>query len=301
MIPVLFGVTIVSFFIIRLAPGTPLDLMVSPALTGEARALLERSLGLDAPLYRQYISWLGNVLHGNLGYSYSSYRPVTEVIAARIPATLLLAGSALLLGLLAALPVGIVCALKPRSLFDRAAAFVSFFGISTPNFFLGFILIYIFSIKLKVLPSGGISTPGGPWRLSHLALPCTVLALNIAGRFSRHIRSSLTDALHQDYMRAAAAKGLPYLRRVLVHGLRNALLPLITLLGLELPSLIGGAIVTEQIFSWPGVGRLTMDSILARDYPVLMGLTLMAALAALASSLVTDLLYAAVDPRVRVK
>jgi peptide/nickel transport system permease protein len=302
-VPILFGVTIVTFFIVYLAPGSPVDLMVGPDTTPEARAAMARSLGLDAPVYRQYFAWLGNVLRGNLGYSFSSFRPVTQVIGERIPATFMLMGAALLIGILIAVPLGVLSALKQHSVFDYAATVLAFFGVSVPNFFLGLGLIFIFSIKLRLFPSSGMFTLGGDRSaqdiIRHLVLPCTILAAAIAGRFIRYIRSAMLDILQQDYLRTAAAKGVPFFTRIGVHAFRNALLPLITLAGLEIPSLLGGAVITEQIFSWPGIGRLTIDSILVRDYPVLMGLNLMTAGMVILSGLITDLLYAAADPRIK--
>jgi peptide/nickel transport system permease protein len=302
MLPLLFGVSIVNFALIRLAPGSPLDLMVSPTMTPAAHAAMERNLGLDAPLFRQYTTWLFNALKGNWGYSYASYRPVSALIAERIPATVLLMGSALMLGLLVAVPLGVLSAVKRDTLVDRVVALSGFVGVSAPNFFLGLGLVYVFSVKLKLLPSSGMFTLGAERApldtLRHLALPCITLAIHIAGRFTRYVRSAMLDVLREEYLRTAAAKGASLFRRLSVHAFRNALIPLITLVGLELPGLFGGAIVTEQIFSWPGIGRLTIDSILSRDYPVLMGITLMAALLTLLASLLTDILYAVADPRI---
>ncbi|GHU96601.1 peptide ABC transporter permease [Spirochaetia bacterium] len=303
MIPILFGVSFVIFFIIHLAPGSPMDLMISPTMTPEAREALEHNLGFDAPIHVQYFTWLNNALHGNLGYSYTSYRPVGQLIAERIPATFLLMGVSLLAGLLAAIPLGVVSAIKQHSFFDYIATFVAFFGVSAPNFFLGLALIFVFSIKLKALPSSGMYTLGKAGGIAdlarHMVMPCMVLSINICGRFIRYIRSAMLDVLNQDYIRTAAAKGVPFLPRLGIHAFRNALLPLITLVGLEIPMLLGGAVVTEQIFSWPGIGRLTIDSIMTRDYPVLMGINLMTAVMVLAASLITDILYAVADPRIK--
>ncbi|MDR3123194.1 MAG: ABC transporter permease [Treponema sp.] len=304
-IPIILGISFVTFFIINLAPGSPLDLMVSPAMTPEAKLILERNMGLDAPLSAQYATWLWNVLRGNLGYSYNSYRPVAQVIAGRIPATFLLMGGALVLGLLFAVPLGILSAVRQHSVFDYCATFIAFFGVSTPNFFFGLGLIYLFCLKIRIFPSSGMFTLGQAKTLSdllrHLALPCAVLAVNISGRFIRYVRSAMLDVLEQDYLRTAAAKGAPYFSRIWTHAFRNALLPIITLIGLEIPSLLGGAVVTEQIFSWPGIGRLTMDSIATRDYPVLMGINLLTAAMVLAAGLITDILYALADPRIKYK
>lgn len=302
-IPVLLGITFISFFVIHMVPGSPVDLMVGPDMTEEARQALEHSMGLDAPIYQQYLTWLGNLLRGELGYSYSSYRPVVDVIAERLPATLLLMGTALAVGLLIAVPLGILSALKQHSIWDYLATFLAFFGVSVPNFFLGLGLIYIFSVKLGLLPSSGMFTLGTAGGFAdvarHIVLPCIVLSVNIAGRFIRYVRSAMLEVLGQDYLRTATAKGVRYWRKILIHALRNALLPLITLIGLELPTLLSGAVVTEQIFVWPGIGRLTMDSILTRDFPVLMGLNLMSAVVVLLASLITDIVYAVADPRIK--
>jgi peptide/nickel transport system permease protein len=302
-IPILLGVTCINFFIVNMAPGNPLDLMLSPYMTAEARQILEHNMGFDAPLYKQYLTWLSNMLQGNLGYSYISYRPVAQVIVSRIPATFLLMGSALLVGLLFSIPLGILSAVKQHSIFDYSATFIAFFGVSAPNFFLGLGFIYVVSLKLKLLPTSGMFTLGRSITagdvFQHLILPCLVLSTNISGRFIRYVRSSMLDVLHQDYLRTAAAKGVSSLTRIRVHAFRNALLPLITLIGLEIPTLLGGAVVTEQIFSWPGIGRLTMESIAFRDYPVLMALNLLAAVLVILSSLITDILYAVADPRIK--
>jgi peptide/nickel transport system permease protein len=212
-------------------------------------------------------------------------------------------GSALVLGLLFAVPLGILSAVKQHSALDYSAAFVAFFGVSAPNFFLGLGLIYVVCLKLKMLPSSGMFTLGRAVTAGevfrHLILPCLVLSTNIAGRFIRYVRSAMLEVLQQDYVRTAAAKGVSYISRISIHAFRNALLPIITLIGLEIPALLGGAVVTEQIFSWPGIGRLTMDSIATRDYPVLMALNLLAAVMVVISGLVTDVLYAVADPRIK--
>jgi peptide/nickel transport system permease protein len=302
-IPILLGVSFANFIIVYMAPGSPVDLMVNPNMTDEIREALEHNMGLDAPVYRQYLTWMRNVLRGHLGYSYHSFRPVSALIASRLFPTFLLMGSALAAGLLLAVPLGILSALKPRSFFDYSATFFAFLGVSAPNFFLGLGLIYVVCLKLKLLPSSGMITLGRQQSaidvLRHLILPCLVLSTNIFGRFIRYVRSSMLEVLQQDYIRTAAAKGVGYFSRISVHAFRNALLPLITLIGLEIPALLGGAVVTEQIFSWPGIGRLTMDSIASRDYPVLMGLNLLAACMVVVSGFVTDILYAAADPRIK--
>jgi peptide/nickel transport system permease protein len=211
-------------------------------------------------------------------------------------------GGALLIGLLFAIPLGIISAVKQNSFVDHLIAFIAFLGVSTPNFFMGLGMVYLFSVKLRIFPSSGMYTLGGGGFLDvmrHLIMPCAVLSINMCARLLRYARASMAEVLQQDYMRAAKAKGAPLLLRLRVHAFRNALLPLITVVALEIPALLGGAVITEQIFSWPGIGRLTIEAVMARDYPVLMCLNLMAAAMTLLSALVADVMYALADPRIK--
>lgn len=302
-IPIVLGITLFNFMVINLAPGSPLDLMIDPKLTADVIAVKKHAMGLDAPVYQQYVTWLGNLLQGNLGYSLTSFRPVSQMIGERVVPTLLLMGTSLALGLLIAVPIGVLSATKQYSWLDYVTTGGAFLGISIPNFFLGLGLIYVFSISLKLLPSSGMVTLGSDGGIkdiaAHMILPCSVLTVNIVGRLVRYVRAAMLDILEQDYLRTATAKGVHKFQRIWVHGFRNALLPVITVIGLEIPTLLGGAVVTEQIFGWPGIGRLTMDSILTRDYPTLMGLNLIAAVMVLAANLFTDIMYAAADPRIK--
>lgn len=302
-IPIVLGVTVVTFFIINLIPGSPLDLMVDPSLSEEERKAMEHSFGLDAPLYQQYFIWINDLLHGNLGYSITSSRPVLEIISERIFPTLLLMGTSLLVGVGIAIPLGIVSAVCSNSLIDYLIRVLSFLGASIPNFFLGLGLIYIGSVQLQLFPSGGMETLGNGGGIfdvaKHMVLPCLVLSIAITGKFTRYVRASMLDVLSQDYIRTAVAKGGGVPRIILVHAFPNALLPIVTMIGLEIPTLLGGAVVTEQIFAWPGIGRLTMDSILVRDYPTLMGLNLLAAIMIIISNLITDIIYTIVDHRIK--
>jgi len=304
-IPVFFGITIIAFFLIYMAPGNPVDMLINPHVTQAALDAKSEALGLNQPVYIQYFKWLSNLLHGNLGYSMKTYRPVAEMIGERIGPTLLLMGLALLVGFMIAIPIGILSATKQYSKLDYVAITGSFLGISIPNFFLGLGLVYIFSVQLKWLPSSGmvdISNGGGfTDRLLHLILPVTVLSANVAGRDVRYIRSSMLEILGQDYLRTARAKGLREFFVINKHALRNALIPIVTILGLEVPIMFAGAVVTEKIFSWPGIGQLTIDSILGRDYPTVMGLNILAAVIVLAANLITDIIYAFVDPRIKYK
>ena len=302
-IPILLGITVIDFLIVNMAPGNPVDMMVSPNVTGEALELRKAALGLNQPLYVQYFHWLANILQGNFGYSLTTFQPVGQMIGQRIGPTLLLMGSALVVGLLIAVPLGIVSATHQNSALDYIATGGAFFGISIPNFFLGLGLIYVFAVRLRVLPSSGMFTLGGSGGFAdtaaHLVLPMIVLAVQIAGQDIRYVRSGMLEILGQDYLRTARAKGLKESVVINRHALRNALITIVTVIGMQIPMLFGGAVITEQIFAWPGIGQLTIDSISGRDYPTLMAINLIAAVMVLAANLLTDLLYSVVDPRVK--
>lgn len=302
-IVVLFGVTIISFTIINMAPGSPIDMIVDPQMSASDLAARKAALGLDKPVYVQYMSWMENLLHGNLGYSMTSFRPVSQIIGERILPTLELMGASLLIGLIIAIPLGILSATKQYSILDYICTSGSLLGISMPTFFLGLSLIYIFALKLGLLPSGGMVTIGNEDdivdKLRHLILPACVLGVNTAGLFVRYVRSSMLEILEQDYLRTARAKGVLEYLVIAKHALRNALIPIVTIIGLQVATLLGGAVITEQIFSWPGIGQLTIQSIMSRDYPTIMGLNLMAAVMVLAANLLTDIVYSVIDPRIK--
>ncbi|WP_411678370.1 ABC transporter permease [Caproicibacter sp.] len=302
-IPILLGITIIDFLIVNMAPGNPVDMMVSPNVTGAALELKKAALGLNQPLYVQYWHWLVNILQLNFGYSMTTYQPVGDMLAQRIGPTMLLMGLSLIVGLLIAVPLGIVSATHQNSALDYVATGGAFFGVSIPNFFLGLGLIYIFAVKLKVLPSSGMFTLGGNNGIgdtaAHLVLPVIVLAVQIAGQDIRYVRSGMLEILGQDYLRTARAKGLKESVVINRHALRNALITIITVIGMQIPLLFGGAVITEQIFAWPGIGQLTIDSISGRDYPTLMAINLIAAVMVLAANLLTDIMYSVVDPRVK--
>jgi peptide/nickel transport system permease protein len=303
-VPVLLGVTVVAFFIISVAPGDPVDFISAGGeMDQQARAKLRESFGLDKPVYVRYVTWLANIAQGNLGRSYVNSQPVSLRIGERVVPTFSLMLSALALSFLVAVPVGALSALRRYSILDYASTPFALLGVSVPVPFLGLAAIYVISLKLHVLPTGGLSTAGADFslgdRLSHLLLPAAVLGLHELGSIMRYTRSSVLEVVEQDYVRTARAKGVPAVAVVVRHVLRNALLPLVTLVGLSLPRLFGGAIIAEQIFQWPGMGRLAIEAILARDYPVLMGLNLMTAVLVLVGNLVADVTYALVDPRVR--
>jgi peptide/nickel transport system permease protein len=301
-IPVLIGVTLINFLIINLAPGSPADLYLSPTATSADVARTEAELGLDQPIFVQYFHWLVRLFHGDLGVSFQNRAPVTELLGERIGPTLLLMGTSLVVAYLIAIPIGILAARKKNSPTDYSVVGAAFLGISVPHFFLGLVLIYVFALELGWLPTGNMMTlgRGGGFvdRVNHLILPVAVLATATAANMTRYVRSSMIDAFGQDYIRTAKAKGLGSLTITNKHALRNALIPVVTVVGVDLSALIGGAIVTEQIFQWPGIGLLTIQSIGARDYAVLMGINLIAAVAVFGANLLTDIAYAVVDPRV---
>lgn len=304
-IPVLIGITIVDFLLMNLAPGSPLDMMRNPFVSETALNMKAESLGLNQPIYIQYFTWMKELLRGNLGYSYITYQPVSKLIGSHIGPTLLLMGVSLILGLLIAIPVGIISATKQYSKRDYAIVTASFLGISIPSFFLAMVLIYIFSVRLKWLPSSGMVTLGGSGEfmdvLKHIIQPAIVLIIAVAGRNIRYIRSSMLEILDHDYLRTAKAKGLKKFWVINKHAMRNALIPIVTVIGMEIPVVFGGAVVVEQIFSWPGIGLLTMSSIMSRDYPTIMGLNLVAAVIVLVANLLTDIAYSIVNPRIKLK
>ena len=302
-IPVLFGITIINFVIINLAPGNPIDMYMTPDTPPELLELRKEQLGLNDPIIVQYFKWLGQLLVGNLGYSFSTSESVVSLIGERLGQTVLLSICALIIGLLIALPIGIMSAVRQNSKFDYLMTGLSFVGTSIPQFFLGLLCIYIFAVQLGWLPVGGTEDLGGGGgladRIRHLVLPSIALAVGIAGRKVRYIRASMLDVLKQDYLRTARAKGLKEFYVTNKHALRNALIPIITVVGMEIPMLFGGAVIVEQLFQWPGIGQLTIQSIMSRDYSTIMGLNLVAAMIVLAANLLTDIFYSVADPRIQ--
>lgn len=301
-LPVLLGITIIDYAIMCMA-GSPLDMMISPRATQEAIAAKAQQLGLDQPVLVQYVRWLGQVLQGNLGYSYKSYQPVAEMISSHLGPTLLLMGVSLVVGLLIAVPMGIYSAVHRYQKRDYAVVTASFLGSSIPSFFLSLILIYLFTVRLGWLPSSGMYTAGVGgdfWDVArHLIMPALVLAVSVAGSNIRYIRSAMLEILEMDYLRTARAKGIGHFLVINKHALRNALLPIVTVIGMQIPTLFGGAVIIEQIFSWPGLGMITMTAITGRDYPVVMGVCLLSAVVVQAANLLTDLVYGLVDPTIK--
>ena len=301
-IPVLLGITIIDFLLMNLA-GSPIDMMTGPKVTESMKAMRAAAWGLDQPIWKQYLGWLGEILQGNLGYSYKTYQPVAEMIGSHIGPTLLLMGSSLALGLLIAIPAGIYSAVHRYQKRDYAMVTTSFVFSSVPSFFMALLLIYLFTVRLGWLPSSGMTTPGLDGSvtdvLRHMVMPVLVLAAGVAGSNIRYIRSAVLEILEMDYLRTARAKGIGRFRVINKHALRNALLPIVTVIGMQIPTLFGGAVIVEQVFSWPGLGLITMSAILGRDYPVIMGVCLLSAVVVLLANLLTDIVYALVDPTIK--
>jgi len=289
--PTLLGVATLVFAFVHLVPGDPVEIMLGESAAPADLASLRHELGLDRPLAAQYVDFLGHALCGDLGRSLVFHEPVARVIGARYPATLELAGTALLLALGVALPLGVAAAVRPGSALDRLARLASLAGQCLPSFWLGPLLILGFSIQLDWLP---VSGRGG---LPHLVLPAITLGLGMASILVRLTRASMLAVLGEDYVRTARAKGAPEWRVMGVHALRNALLPVTTVAGLQAGALLAGAIITETVFAWPGLGRLVVQAIDARDYPLVQGCVLAIGLSYVAVNTVTDLLYGAIDPR----
>lgn len=310
MIPLLIGISILNFTIMHLAPGDPVDLLTERNATAEERARIRALYGLDDPIYVQYIRWMQHVLKGDFGRSFVDGQPVAKSILERLPYTLYLNFLIMVVVYAVAVPVGIISALRQYSKFDHIMTSLAFLGQAVPSFWIGLMLIYLFGLKLDWLPISGIGTIGldlrtaGLWktmvdRASHVVLPVAVVAFGSMTGVARYMRSSMLEVIRQDYVRTARAKGLPEKVVIVKHALRNALLPIVTLLGNELPMLFGGMVVIESIFSWPGIGLLSIRAIFQRDYQVVMAVNMMGATLMVLGSFLADLLYVVVDPRIK--
>ena len=299
---VLWGITVIDFLIMSLI-GNPIEIMSGgPKVNDAMLARRAQSMGLDKPVIVQYWNWLVAICHGDFGYSYKNYESVASQIRSHLGPTLVLTGSALLLSMVISIIGGVFSAVHQHKKSDYTIVTASFFGQSIPSFFLGLLLIYVFAVRLGVLPASGmrtLGTEGTAPELRYLILPCITLAVSMAGRNLRYIRSAMLEILSKDYLRTAKGKGIGRQAVIWRHALRNALIPIITVIGMEIPGLFGGSIIIEQIFSWPGLGLLTMNAVLARDYPVIMAVALLSAVVVLTANLITDILYAVVDPTVR--
>ncbi len=292
-LPVVLGVATLVFLLIHLIPGDPVEIMLGESALPADRDALREALGLDRPILEQYGSFLWGLCRGDLGVSLQQRRPVTALIREHYPATLELTLAAMLISLLIALPAGILSGIRQYSVWDHSTMFLALLGVSMPNFWLGPLLIWVFSIQLGWFP---VSGRGG---LAHLLLPAFTLGASMAAIVARMTRSSVLEVLREDYVMTARAKGLPEARIILKHVLRNAMLPVLTVVGLQFGALLAGSIITETIFSWPGLGTLMVKAIQTRDYPVVQGCVLVIALSYVLVNLLTDLLYGVIDPRIR--
>jgi len=307
VVPLLIGITLVTFFIMQLAPGNPMRLMIDPTIDPEEIAAAEEKLGLNDPIIVQYFRWVTELAQGNMGYAVRNGRPVAEIIFERLPATLLLTSTAFAIGFGLAIPLGVFSALRRYSTADYFLTVFSFLGLSIPSFFFGLGLIYIFALKLRLLPTSGVETIGAGlqglalWkdRALHVIMPAMALGLQQVAVVMRYTRSGMLETLGKDYIRTARAKGLSERVVVYRHALRNAVIPVITIFGMSLPFLFGGAFIVEQVFAWPGMGRLGIEAIFAREYPIIMGINLFTSSLVLLGNLLADLMYAWVDPRIR--
>jgi len=304
MIPLVFGISIILFAVIQAAPGGPEGALLESGRFIDPQVIeaYRERLGVDQPVVVQYFRWLGAALSGDLGVSFSTTRPVAEMILERLPATLELMGSAFLLAAVVALGLGVFSAVRQYSAFDYFGTGLSFVGIAMPVFWFALILQLVFAVKLGWLPVAGTETVGASSlgdHLLHLILPAVVLSFRYIAGWSRYLRSSLLGVLRADYVRTARAKGLPETAVVGIHALRNALIPLVSIMALNLAALFSGAVITETVFAWPGVGRMFVQAMFARDYPLLMGILMMGSVMVVVFNLVADVLYGILDPRIR--
>lgn len=302
-IPVLFLISIGAFILVHLTPGDPADMYISPDMTQAQIELTRTSLGLDKPWVIQYFDWIKNFANGNLGFSFTNRQPVGEIILQRLSPTLILMSVSLIVAYLSAIPLGIVSALHKNSFLDRFIIGWTFFNVSFPPFFLGLALIYVLAVQLDIFPTGGMGVLGEEddivSQIMHLALPVIVMASQFSANMIRYVRASVLDVLDQNYVRTAVSKGLSEWQILLSHVFRNSLIPIVTVIGTDLPKVIGGAVITEQIFQWPGIGSLTVAAINSRDYPILMTIVILSAIAVLLANLLVDVMYAVIDPRIR--
>ena len=293
IIPVLIGISLLLFFMLRMLPGDPAQVLAGQMATPQEIKNIRSQLGLDRPIHQQYAIYLSHLVRLDLGRSARTQNPVIEEIWARLPNTMLLAMVAIVLACLFGIPAGIISAMRPYSWLDYAITMTALFGISMPVFWLGLMLVVVFSIILQWLPAGGT----GGWQ--HVILPSITLASFVVAFIARMTRSTMLETLSQDFTTTARSKGLTEKTVVVKHALRNALIPIITVVGLQFGMLLGGAVLTETVFAWPGIGRLIVDSILARDYPMIQGVILIFGLLYILVNLIVDMTYAFVDPRIR--
>ncbi|TSD86126.1 ABC transporter permease [Mycobacterium sp. KBS0706] len=301
LLPVLLGLCFLSFALLSLVPGDPVTALLGLEADPAAAAALRAKYALDQPFLLRFVVWLGHVLIGDFGRSIQTGRPVLEMVLTALVPTLQLGFCALLVSLAIAIPAGVISASRRNSLADFGASLLALFGLSLPSFWLAILLVLFLSIRLSLFPASGyVPFVTAPLEaLHHIALPALTLGVGMAAATMRMSRAAMLEALSADYIRTARAKGLPRRRVVWKHALRNALIPVVTLVGLQLGQLMGGVVVTETVFAWPGIGKLTVDAIFARDYPVVQGAILAAAVLFVLINLATDMIYAVLDPRMR--
>ncbi|MEZ4495201.1 MAG: ABC transporter permease [Thermomicrobiales bacterium] len=304
-IPILLMVTVLIFGLLQLTPGDPLAAFLPPdsVLPDAQKEALRQQLGLDKPAPVRYLYWLRETAQGNFGYRLKTFEPITEAISGRIGATLLLMGTAMTIGILLGVTLGVIAAVKQYSFLDNVLTIFAFLGVSFPVYLAGLLALYLFSLRFRIFPAGGLATPGEPFsftdRLEHLILPAAIISINYVASTMRYTRSAMLEVMTADYVRTARAKGLREKAVILRHGLRNALLPVVTIIGAYIPNLLGGAVFIESIFSWPGLGRLYLEGIEGRDYNLIMAMTLILAVVIMIANLLTDIVYGLIDPRIR--
>ncbi len=303
MIPIFFGVTFLVFLLSNLAPGLPVDAMITPDMNEEQIKDMAVRMGLDQPIIVQYGKWLGRMVRGDFGYSYRTKGAVIGVIGERIGPTLLLTGIVLILSVIIGVLLGVIAACRPYTFWDYLASGISFVGSGVPSFFLALVLIYLLSVKLRWLPTGGMYTNASMQNLAdltkHMILPTTVLTMSISGGYIRQTRSAMLEVMGEEYIKMARARGIKERTVLLRHALRNAMLPIVTSIGMSVPFLVGGSVITEQVFGWPGMGSLMVISISYRDYPVIMGITVYITIAVLIVNVMVDIIYSLFDPKIR--
>ncbi len=304
-IPVFLGITFVIYLLINLAPGGPLAILASSGEMSQADLeAMKVTLGLDKPIVIRYFLWLVDLFRGDLGTSYRTSQDVAMMISQRIIPSLTLTGVGILGAIIIGIPLGIISAYKPNSIWDHISTFVAFIGASVPSFFLSLLLIYILAVKMKWFPTSGMYSSGGGDvmdMLHHLALPAFACGIQPIGNYIKQTKSSVLEVLNEEYIKTARSKGLTNTVIILKHAFRNALIPIVTTVSLSIPFLIGGAVVVEQIFAWPGIGSLMITAITSRDYPVIMGVAVLICVVVLVANLILDLVYAALDPRIEFK
>lgn len=288
LIPLLIGISLISFFVMHLAPGDPTSLFIDPNVKPEELLRVRANWGLDQPIYVQYFLWLKNAFLLDFGRSYTTGQPVIAELAERLPMTLLLMIPSYILTFLICIPLGVISAVRKNSWFDNTVTFLSFTGMAIPTFWLGLMLMLLFSVQLHWLPAVG-----------NIVLPLITMTIGSLAGLTRYQRSAMLEVLNQDFIRTARAKGLPERTVIFKHALRNALLPIVTIFGLSLPDLFGGAFIIETIFAWPGMGRLGVQCIFQRNYPVIMGIVMFSAVLIVLGNLLADICYALVDPRIK--